>query len=192
MHMTGPPASPEMESIRSRLLKVLRLAQDGVGGERENAEVLLGKLLRKHSMTMADLEGPLDQPRAVVWLPVSGEDERTVLSQLVVKLFGITRKLWRHVNAMDLGVDVTPSEHAALVIAWEVYRAAFAEARHTLVMGFCFKHGLYAPEGADSSGMSAEDRARAARALALAEALPVVESPARRLSMGRDATAKGD
>ena len=188
--MTESPTSPEKESIRSRLLKVLRLAQEGVGGERENAEVLLGKLLRKHDMTMADLEGSLDQPRAMVWLPASIEDERTVLSQLVARLFGTERKIWRHPTAMDLGIEVTPSEHAALTIAWEVYRAAFAEARHALVMGFCFKHGLYAPAGADASELSADDRARAARALALAEALPVVESPTPRL--GKGSHAKGE
>lgn len=182
--MIGSSASPELESIRIRLLKVLRLAQEGVGGERENAEALLAKLLRKHSMTMADLEGALDQPRACLWLPASDADERTVLTQLVARLFGTGRKLWRQANGIDLGVDVTPAEHAALVIAWEVYRAAFAEARRALVMGFCFKHDLYAPEGAGTSEMSAEDRARAVSALAFAQALPAVESPSPRLASG--------
>lgn len=180
--MQGPEA--EMDSIRVRLLKVLRLAQEGVGGERENAETLLAKLLRKHSMTMADLEGALDQPRTRVWLPASDTDERTVLSQLTLKLFGTGRKFWRQSNNMDLGVDLTPSEHAALLIAWEVYRAAFADARHALVMGFCFKHGLYVAEGASTEEMSDDARTRAAQALAMAEVLPVVDSPARRIGEG--------
>ena len=180
-----------MESIRNRLLKVLRLAQSGVGGERENAEVLLSKLLRKHSMTLADLEGALDQPRTLVWLMARDEEERMILSQLALSLFGTERKLWRRASDAELGVDVTPSEHAALVIAWEVYRSAFADARHALVMGFCFKHGLYAAEGASTSEMSVEERTRAARALALAAALPVVDSPARRIGSGGDATGDG-
>ena len=83
----------------------------------------------------------------------------------------------------DLGVDVSASEHAALVIAWEVYRAAFAEAKHALVLGFCFKPGLYAQEGSGAE-MSDEERTRAMHALALAEALPIVESPAPRLGGG--------
>ena len=186
------PASPrsELESIRTRLLKVLRLAQEGVGGERENAEVLLAKLLRKHSMTMADLEGALDQPLTRIWLSARDGEERTVLSQLVIRLFGTERKLWHRGEERDLGIDVTPAEHAALVIAWEVYRAAFAEARQALVMGFCFKHGLYVAEGAGASEMTVEARARAASALALAEALPVVEPPARRLGTGSDTTGE--
>lgn len=177
--MTLP--NPEMESIRNRLLKVLRLAQQGVGGERENAEVLLAKLLRKHSMTMADLEGALDQPRSLCWIAAGDTEERTILSQLVIRLFGTDRKIWHRAGETNLGVDVTPSEHAALVIAWEVYRAAFAEARHALVMGFCFKHGLYAADGATTAEMSEDDRRRAASALALSEALPTVDSPGRRL-----------
>ena len=182
--MSDSSSGPELDSSRDRLLKVLRLAQQGVGGERENAEVLLAKLLRKHSMTMADLEGALDQPPTCVWFPVRDEDERTVLSQIVVRLFGTARKLWRRGAVMEVGVDVTPSEHAAVVIAWEVYRAAFSDARQALVMGFCYKHGLYAAEGSGTAEMSAEDRARAAHALALAEALPVVNSPSRRLGFG--------
>lgn len=188
--MTAMSPQPAPDSIRSRLLKVLRLAQEGVGGERENAEVLLTKLLRKHSMTMADLEGALDQPRTRIWLATRDGEERTVLSQLVIRLFGTARKLWHRGEERNLGVDVTPSEHAALVIAWEVYRAAFAEARQALVMGFCFKHGLYVAEGAGASEMTAEARARAASALALAEALPIVEAPSRRLSTGSEATGE--
>ena len=179
--MTAPQPAADTDSIRIRLLKVLRLAQEGVGGERENAEVLLAKLLRKHSMTLADLEEVLDQPRTCRWLPADDGDERLVLAQLVARLFGTERKLWSRGTAPEVGIDVTPSEHGALVIAWEVYRAAFAEARRALVMGFCFKHGLFAPEGASTAPMSPEDRARAARALAMAETLPVVESPARRI-----------
>lgn len=182
--MSDRTSAEERESIRVRLLKVLRLAQEGVGGERENAEVLLAKLLRKHAMTMADLEGALDQRPVRQWLPASDVDERTVLSQLVVKLFGTDRRMWRQSNGHELGVDVSPSEHAALVIAWEVYRAAFVEARHALVLGFCFKHGLYAPESSAAPPMSADERARAAHALKLAEALPVVDTPGRRVGSG--------
>ena len=175
---------PERENTRSRLLKVLRLAQQGVGGERENAEALLEKLLRKHSMTLADLEDASGQPRATVWLAAADNDEQTVLSQLMISLFGTSRKLWHRAGIMDVGVDASPSEYAALVVAWDVYRAAFVEARRAMVMAFCFKHNLYASDSSDTSAMTAEDRERAARALAMAEVLPVVDAPAGRLGSG--------
>ncbi len=178
-------SAPDVESVRVRLLKVLRLAQQGVGGERENAEVLLEKLLRKHSMTMADLEGAPEEAMRRVWMEAGNFDERSVLSQLIAKLFGTGRKLWRVGRECNVGIDLTPAESAALVIAWEVYRAAFAEARHALVMGFCFKHGLYAAEGA-SPEFDDEARERAARALALADALPAVDAPGRRITAGDD------
>jgi hypothetical protein len=186
--MSSSPTDPQGDSVRVRLLKVLRLAQEGAGGERENAEALLAKLLRRHGMTMADLEGALDQPRVREWLPAGDDEERTVLSQLVVRLHGIDRPTWRR-GATELGVEVSPAEHAALRMAWEVYRGAFAEARQALVLGFCYKHGLYAAEGSEAPEMSAEARGRAARALALAGALPVVDPPQRRLG-GGDSTAR--
>lgn len=174
----------EADSVRARLLKVLRLAQGGVGGERENAAVLLEKLLRKHSMTMADLEGALGQASSQVWFPASDIDERTVLSQLAISLFGTGRKHWSRTGSTQLGIDVTPSESAALTIAWEVYRAAFLEARHALVLGFCYKHGLFASGDETKPDMAPEARARAERAIAFAEALPAVETPTRRVGQG--------
>ncbi len=182
--MSSAPSASERESIRERLLKVLRLAQDGVGGERENAGVLLEKLLRKHSMTLADLEGSAHATLTRVWLPAADIDERTVLSQLALSLFGTGRKLWRRTDDLALGMDLGPAEHAALHLAWDVYRPAFAEARHALVLGFCYKHGLFAPESATASDMSPDARAAAARALAMADTLPAVSSPTPRIGSG--------
>lgn len=176
------------DNIRLRLLKVLRLSQQGVGGERENAEVLLEKLLRKHSMTLADLDGSLEAPLARVWISASDVDERAVLSQLAIRLFGTKRKLWTQHGKTDIGLDVSPSERAALEIAWEVYRAAFAEARHALVLGFCFKHDLYATGESESSEMSEEDRERGRRAAAMAEILPEVDAPGPRLGSGDESS----
>lgn len=186
--MSEPTPNPEMESVRIRLLKVLRLAQQGVGGERDNAEALLEKLLRKHSMSMADLEGAGDSPQTRVWVAASDAEERIVLSQLAIRLFGTKRKLWTQQGRFEVGLDVSASEKAAIEIAWEVYRDAFAEARQALVLGFCFKHDLYAAEESASPEMSAEELARAQRATALAGVLPTVDAPGRRLGSGGDPT----
>ncbi len=182
--MTETTPDPKLESVRIRLLKVLRLAQQGVGGERENAEALLEKLLRKHSMTLADLEGAGDSPQTRVWISASDAEERIVLSQLAIRLFGTKRKLWTQQGRFEVGVDVTSSEKAAIEIAWEVYREAFAEARHALVLGFCFKHDLYASDENGTADMSDEERERGRRAMALADVLPKVETPGRRLGSG--------
>lgn len=182
--MTQQSPDPNLESIRLRLLKVLRLAQQGVGGEKENAEALLEKLLRKHSMTLADLEGGPDSPQIRIWLSAADAEERIVLSQLAIRLFGTKRKLWTQQGRYEVGMDVSAAEKAAIEIAWDVYRAAFAEARHALVLGFCFKHDLYASEDSGTTEMSDEERDRGRRAMALADALPKVETPGRRLGSG--------
>lgn len=182
--MLPVPTDSVNESIRLRLLKVLRLAREGVGGERENAEVLLEKLLRKHSMSLSDLEEGSDMARRAVWIAAADADERLVLSQLALKLFGADRKLWGRAGETNLCIEVSPAEEAALLLGWEVYRDAFREARQSLVIGFCFKHGLYVTEGDSAPDSSPEGRARAARAMAMADALPVVDSPHPRLGRG--------
>ena len=120
----------------------------------------------------------------MTWLPASDVDERTVLSQLAISLFGTGRRLFTGSRTYDLGVEVSPSEHAALEVGWEVYRPAFVEARKALVLGFCFKHGLYASEGGDPGELSEESRASMQRALSLAEKLPDVQSPIKRVASG--------
>jgi len=70
------------------------LARSSFGGERENAEVLLVKLLLKHSMTLADFEEVLDEPRAVAWLAATNADERTVLSQLLLQARPLCPTFW--------------------------------------------------------------------------------------------------
>lgn len=181
--MSETTPNSEAESVRARLLKVLRLAQQGVGGERENAEALLEKLLRKHSMTMADLES-VEAGESRVWLSAADAEERMVLSQLAIRLFGTKRKLWTQQGNCHLGVDLSPAEKTAIEIAWEVYSEAFAEARHALVLGFCFKHELYASDENGGSEMSDEERERGRRAMALADVLPKVDAPGRRLGSG--------
>ncbi len=181
--MTQTTPDPEMESVRIRLLKVLALARQGVGGERENAEALLEKLLRKHSMTLADLEGSGESAQVRVWIGASDAEERIVLSQLAIRLFGTKRKLWTQQGRFDVGLDVTSSEKVAIEIAWEVYREAFAEARRALVLGFCFRHDLYAADDSVTE-MSDEERKRGRQAMALAGVLPKVETPGKRLGSG--------
>lgn len=50
-------------NAKDLILKVAALAQQGVGGEKTNAEALLNRLLKANNMTMADLEAAKNQKR---------------------------------------------------------------------------------------------------------------------------------
>lgn len=44
--------TPSAEHIKAKLRKLLELARQGVGGEKDNAQSILGKMLTKHGLTL--------------------------------------------------------------------------------------------------------------------------------------------
>lgn len=64
------------EKIKDRLLKLLELSRRGVGGERESAESMLAAMLKKHGMTMADLQSDDSQTIDTVFTFVTDMEKR--------------------------------------------------------------------------------------------------------------------
>lgn len=68
--------------IKQRLLKILELARRGEGGERVNAQRMLDSLLKKHGMTLDDLER--DGPERTFYdFNFKDEFERRLITQCV-------------------------------------------------------------------------------------------------------------
>lgn len=173
------------DELRARLLKVLRLARQGVGGEKENAETLLTRMLRRHGLTVADLHELEGEPRDLMWLPVADDLEATVLQGLVRALFGRDRETWATAKSRKkLGINVTKAEAVSIEIAWEVYAKAWEEEQHVLCLAFLTKHRLFDSSPRDEgeqAELSEEELARAHRARAMIDVLERVERPGRRI-----------
>lgn len=182
--------SGDRESIRERLLKVLRLAQEGVGGEKVNAEALLAKLLKKHRISREELEESVAEPTEEVWLKYSDDYEFAVLRQLVKRICGRKRKVFTDKRKRrQVVVSVTHPEKVALTIAWEVYRKAWKSAMESLVIAFVYKHDLRdlsadLDDDSDQPELTPEEKEKARRAAMMMEGLAYVPPPAKRLSAG--------
>jgi hypothetical protein len=68
-----------VESILIRLRKIEALARDGIGGERENARRMLGKLCAKHGVTLEELT---EETRLEVPFSVRGTHDKQLLFQV--------------------------------------------------------------------------------------------------------------
>lgn len=176
-----PNDLPVPIDIRDRLLKVLRLAQEGVGGERDNAQVLLEKLLTQHGMTMADLlDASSDRER--VWLTYADEQEMTVLHGLSQSILGAEAQAWCAEGELVLGFDVTRSQRAELEVAWDVYRSAWQRARRDVLVAFMAKHRLFDEgEAAGYIPQTPDDYVNAYRRRHLMRGLETVDAPRKRL-----------
>jgi hypothetical protein len=137
--------------LKKRLLVLLALSEQGVGGERENADVILTKLLRKHGLTMADIDDRSQARERVRW-KFSGDEERTILAGLIESVIGheapILAQRYHPVRGKPrmlpyLVADVTKAQRATIDVAWEVMRDAWKRARSEFMGAFILKNGLF-------------------------------------------------
>ena len=70
-----------MNSKEEMLKKLLALSKQGVGGEKINAEALLNKLLKKHGLTIEDID---DEEEIKQWdVHFNTDFERKLIYQVI-------------------------------------------------------------------------------------------------------------
>jgi hypothetical protein len=113
--------------IKSKLQKLLALARQGVGGEKDNAQSVLNKLLAKHGLTIEDLDDA-GEPRTTRWFKFKGEQEGVLLTHCVLATLGGTwdKSSWRRGRG-ERGYDLTNAEFAQVDLLFSIHRRALAE-----------------------------------------------------------------
>lgn len=173
----------ETDAVRDRLLKVLRLAQQGIGGERTNAEVLLDKLCRKFRITREQLENA-DEPRTTHWFRFKDKPELELLHGIVGAVVGRTAGVWRDRARRNVfGVDATPAEAIQIGLMLEVYAPALRKALLEVQIAFGVRHRLYdaTPDDADGKEAKSLSPAERYRMMQLVNSLEHIERPVRRI-----------
>lgn len=117
------------DRIRERLQKILALARQGVGGEKENAQRMLEKLLAKHNMTIADLDDTAEE-KTTVEFKVKNDAEKKLLIQCAYKAipgysgdyFTYVRR-GRKVSGL-LGINMTRAQQVEIELMFNIYSKA--------------------------------------------------------------------
>lgn len=160
------------EKTKEKLLKLLRLSKEGVGGEAVNAEAALTRLLAEHGMTLADID---DAAIAKVRVQMKYNDPND--KQLFVQVVAMVCdqddvKIARWNGTRTLFCDVTPAQKAEIIVRYELLRKAYKAEVETLFKAFIIKHKVW------SSKPSTERRPmddETLRALKMAGSLKDVE-----------------
>lgn len=74
-----------MENKEELLKKIKALAERGVGGEKDSAQVLLDCLMKKYGVTESDLEAERVE---TAWFRYHDEFERRILNQIIYMVTG--------------------------------------------------------------------------------------------------------
>lgn len=111
--------------VQAKLRKLMALAERGEGGEKDNAQRMLEKLLARHDLTIDDLN---DECREIRWFPILNVYERKLAAQIMSKVCdSCTPGLYTSKSQpKKIGVEVTPAEAIEFELHYNALRNALA------------------------------------------------------------------
>lgn len=165
----APPARGErqkMSDIRERLKKLYALALRGVGGEKEQAEAILKKLIKKYGVSMEEIDEDVIKEFKINY---SGAAERKILMQIVYKVTNETGRTYGFVYKKSgrdcrtiLGVSCTEAQKIEIEFLFDFYKKLYKKELEALLLAFIHKHELFGrlKEGEQGAQLSLEEEAK--------------------------------
>lgn len=138
------------DRIKAKMRKLLELVRQGVGGERENAQSMLEKLLKKHDLTLEDL----DSEKAEVGLyefAFNDKLEKKLLTAVMHFVLQAKTIMVRndHKNSKKICIQVTKAQKLEIDLAYGVYREVFKKEQQNLFLAFIHKNHIFGPDEND-------------------------------------------
>ncbi len=134
----------EIERLKLKLAKILKLAEHGVGGEKNNAQAILAKMLKQHGISIDDLLS--SRSENLLWKDYCYRNilERQLLFQCVSKVANTTKAPCRkYKKANKLQFSMRAIDHIELEHMYRHFRKLFAKEIETLFAAFVHKHDIY-------------------------------------------------
>ena len=132
---------------KAALLKKIRaLAERGVGGEADNAEEILRRLIEKYGVSEDEL---YEVERRRHDFEYHGKEQETLLRQVVYKVTGgyaynlVYRASGRRVKTR-LGADCTAAEKVEIEFLFDFYTRLWERERAAFISAFIQKHRIFA------------------------------------------------
>lgn len=149
--------------IIERLKKILALARQGVGGEKQNAQRMLDSLLAKHGMTLADLDGSVQVREDCEFSPKNAA-EMTLLVQCVASVvLDWDFMVWSAKRGKKRWISLTKAECLEVRLMFDIHRKALAKhlAKQAKVALAAYIHtnGIYSKKSADNEQEDAKESA---------------------------------
>ena len=131
---------------KAALLKKIRaLAERGVGGEADNAEEILRRLMEKYGVSEDELD---EEERRRHDFEYHGKEQEKLLRQVVYKVTGgyaynlVYRASGRKVKTR-LGADCTAAEKVELEFLFDFYTRLWERERDAFLSAFIQKHRIF-------------------------------------------------
>ena len=152
---------------KSRLVKLLALAQRGIGGEAVNARKMLESAMTRAGLTLDDLA---DGKRSDQAWSFCGSTERKLLGQILWTVLGNDRTVFKYRGGRRLGAEVTPEERVRIDMLWSAHRRSLRKEIDLLFRAYIHAQRLFpkdAPKAEDRE-LTEDEQRRLERMAAMA------------------------
>lgn len=134
--------------IRERIVKLHKLVEQGIGGEKKNAQKILDKLLAKHEITLSEITDD-DQEEEFI-IKFKGSFEKRLLIQIIRKIRN--RETMGCFNKNRLYFNSTKMEHVEILTLFSVYKNALSREFEDLFVAFIHQQDIFPPQKDDQAG----------------------------------------
>ncbi len=136
-----------MTDQKERLKKLYALALRGVGGEKEQAQAILDKLLKKYTLTVEDLDEEIIQEYD---LEFHGKEQDRILMQTVYKVTD-DKDSFYHLQYNHSGracrtrlrVRCTAAQKVEIEFLFDFYKRVWEKEKEALLQAFFQKHRIF-------------------------------------------------
>ena len=144
-----------MIDIDPKLTRIIALARQGIGGEKENALRMVQSICDREGLDFDDVMSATDNREYMLEIKIKNELEMQIVAQVCFK-FALTEQhhdLKVNKKARVFFYTTTPSKHIETLNAASVYLIAFRKERkkfeNELAEAFIHKHSIYGEKYSD-------------------------------------------
>lgn len=142
------------DKTKEKLSRLKALAERGVGGERDNAGKLLGKLLKKYNARLDELDDEREQD---FFFKYSGKEQQTLLAQVASFVidapehcFYCTTSSGRR-SKTNMCIVCTKAQKLEIEFLFDFYKRLWEKEKKTILTAFCLKHELFPKKTSEKS-----------------------------------------
>lgn len=154
------------ENIVSKILKLKELSERGVGGEMDNAKILLQKYLSKYNITLEEILKDKEK-KEIYTFKYKSNFEKRILIQCVANLFGSQSQIWKSIRRyrngkMEYLIELNKSEYVILKDFYEFHINEFniqlKKMQDNLLRSYIYKQDLY--DYSDDDSISSDNNSK--------------------------------
>lgn len=131
------------DKLKDKLLKLLELAERGVDGEKENAAMLLDKMLKKHGLTIEDINSELPSLKYYYYTSIVS---KKIINQIIYTVTG-SAKVYADKRNKCIYSEVTDYQHVQILEMVDFHLENYKEEREklldTFTSAYVHKHNLF-------------------------------------------------